>query len=133
MNTMPNAKHCRSWIGAAVCGVLSVSVAAPPLAAGNLLPLHTVVKYGDLDISDPNGAAVLYGRIHNAAEIVCSPYDLSGSLSAKFRFNACINEAVAVAVTEVNEPELLAVYVAKTGKPPQALVAAVLTHKLDNR
>ena len=122
MNTMTTANRCLSLIATALFGVFSSSFAALPAAAADSLePLKETVKFGDLDISHPKGAAVLYGRIRAAAEKVCSPYDRGGGLSAKMHLNACINKAVAGAVTVVNEPALLAVYIAKSGEtlPPQ--------------
>lgn len=125
MNTMTTANRSRSLIAAALLGALSASLATLPAAADSFERLKETVKFGDLDISHPNGAAVLYGRIHTAAENVCSPYERSGSLSAKMHLNACINKAVADAVTAVNEPALLAVYIAKTGKTLSSQIASL--------
>ncbi|HEY4973188.1 MAG TPA: UrcA family protein, partial [Steroidobacteraceae bacterium] len=58
---------------------------------------------------------VLYSRIRSAAAVVCAPFDRS-DLSVKLHRDVCVDHAVAGAVTSVNEPALLAVYAAKTGK-----------------
>jgi UrcA family protein len=82
------------------------------------------VKFGDLDKSHPQGAAVLYGRILAAAQNVCSPFDRSG-LTAKMQLDACIKKAVADAVITVDEPALSAVYNAKMGDILPARVASL--------
>jgi UrcA family protein len=112
---MTTASRFQSLIGIALFSILSSSLAALPAAADSVEPLKVTVKFGDLDVSKPQGAAALYGRIHSAAEKVCSPFD-GRDLSRKMHLNACVHKAVADAVTEVNEPALLAVYSAKVGK-----------------
>jgi UrcA family protein len=125
MSATITANRFISLIATALFGVFSSSFAALPAAADGFEPLKETVKFGDLDISRPKGAAVLYSRIRAAAEKVCSPLD-RGDLSAKMHFNACINKAVADAVTAVNEPALLAIYIAKrhVGERSPLLIAA---------
>jgi UrcA family protein len=108
-----------SLIATALFGVFSSSFAVPA-TADSFEPLKETVKFGDLDISRPKGATVLYSRIRTAAEKVCSPYDRRG-LSTKMHLNACIKKAVADAVTAVNAPALSAAHIAKRGEslPPQ--------------
>lgn len=125
MNTMTTANRFLGSIAAALFGALSASLATLPAAAASFEPLKQTVKFGDLDISHPNGAAVLYGRIRTAAESVCSPFESSGGLSAQMQRNACINRAVADAVTAVNAPALLAVYIARTGKTLRSQIASL--------
>jgi UrcA family protein len=124
MNTMATANRFRSLIATALFGVLSSSLAALPAAADSFEPLQVTVMFGDLDVSHSQGAAVLYRRIFAAAEKVCSPYD-GGGLSNKMQRDACVNKAIVDAVTAVNQPALLAVYSAKTGKALFARVASV--------
>jgi UrcA family protein len=95
-------------------GVASGFAVLPAVADSSDVPQFTV-KFGDLNISSPQGAAVLYRRIRAAAEKVCSPYDRSG-LEFKMHLNACIDKAILGAVTRVNNSALTAVYSAKTGK-----------------
>jgi len=124
MNTMTTANRLHSLIAASLFSVLFSSFAALPAAADSLEPLKETVKFGDLDISHPQGAAVLYHRIRAAAQNVCSPFDGSG-VSAKMHLDACVKKAVADAVTTVDEPALFAVYSAKIGKTPPARVASL--------
>jgi UrcA family protein len=73
------------------------------------------VKYGDLNLSNPQGAATLYRRIAQAAHAVCDSSDDSPwSLAA---VHSCVNKAVTDAVTEVGQPQLIAVYNAKNRQP----------------
>jgi UrcA family protein len=124
MNTMTPTNRFHSLIAASLFGVLSSSLAALPAAADGFELLKETVKFGDLDISHPQGAAVLYHRIRAAAQNVCSPFDGSG-LSAKMHLDACVKKAVADAVTTVDEPALFAVYSAKMGKTVPARVASL--------
>jgi UrcA family protein len=63
------------------------------------------VGFSDLDLTRTQGAAALYGRIHVAAREVCAPLD-GRSLREAFGFRTCVGEAVARAVTQVNNPVL---------------------------
>jgi UrcA family protein len=113
MNTTTNTKGFRRLSATALCGVFASSFAALPATSHSFAPLTVTVKFGDLDVSRPHDAAVLYGRIRAAAAKVCSPYEGSG-LAAKSHLDACINEAIAKAVTTVDAPALSRVYGAKT-------------------
>lgn len=115
MNTMTIASRFQSPISIALAGIFSFGLPALPVAADSVAPLKVTVKFGDLDISRPQGAVALYGRIRSAAEKVCSPFEGPG-LMAKAHLDACIHKAIADAVMAVNEPALLAVYSAKLGK-----------------
>ena len=72
------------------------------------------VKYGDLNVNDAAGAAVLYRRIRFAATQVC---ERPGMLDlAKLQLvEACVARAVAAAVAAVDKPALTAVYQVKMG------------------
>jgi UrcA family protein len=124
MNKMITANRFYSLITTSLFSVLSSNFAALPAAADAFEPLKVTVKFGDLDVSHPQGAVVLYGRIRAAAQNVCSPFDGRG-LSAKMHLDACIKIAVADAVTTVDEPALFAVYDAKMGKNLPARVASL--------
>ncbi|MGD0493187.1 MAG: UrcA family protein [Steroidobacteraceae bacterium] len=124
MNATTTATGFYSLIAASLAGILFASLAAQPASADNFEPLKVAVKFGDLDISHPQGAAILFRRINAAAHTVCSPFDHSG-LSAKVRLDACVNKAVADAVATVNNPALYAVYSAKMRKTQPAQVASL--------
>ena len=79
--------------------------------AADVAQVH--VKYADLDISSPAGAAVLYQRIRFAATQVCGmpdPRELARLANAK----ACTDKAIADAVAAVENDTLADVYQAKT-------------------
>jgi UrcA family protein len=113
-----------SLIAVSLLSVLSANLVALPAMADSSEPPKVTVKFGDLDISGPQGAGVLYRRIRAAAQNVCSPFEGS-SLSAKLHLDACVNKAVADAVTKVGSPRLSDVYSAKIGKSVQARVASL--------
>jgi UrcA family protein len=84
-----------------------------------------VVKFGDLNLSNPQGAAKLYSRITSAANEVCKRFEIdSSNLQARARLNGCVLKAIADAVATVAQPELLAIYRAKNRQPLPILVAA---------
>ena len=124
MNTMTTANRFHRLIATSLFGVSSLCLAALPAAADGFEPLKVTVKFGDLDISHPRGAAVLYGRIRAAAQNACSPFD-GGGLLAKMHLDACVEKAVADAVSTVDEPALFAVYSAKMGKALPARLASL--------
>jgi len=73
-----------------------------------------IVKYGDLNLSTPQAATVLYGRIRVAAERVCRAFD-GRDLAFKMYEGACVKKAIEDAVTKVHQPALFAIYNAKHG------------------
>ena len=102
---------------------LGSAASVPANADTGTIPSVTV-KFADLDISRPEGAAQLYGRIKTAAYSVCSSFE-GRDLAAQANFKACINDALARAVATVDSPALYAVYRAKTGAPIPLHVATL--------
>lgn len=88
--------------------------------------LQTTVKYGDLNVSSPAGAATLYSRIRAAAESVCHPLRPlnPGDLAAGQVFAACVQKAMSNAINAVNEPALFTIANAKTGHSKPVLLAS---------
>ena len=81
-----------------------------PAGAADATDVRSItVKFGDLNVSSPEGAAALYARIRSAATSVCSPTE-STEYPFKTNFNACVHKAIAEAVTRVNRMELYTVY-----------------------
>jgi UrcA family protein len=95
------------------------AAAAPTIALSDELPQRSV-RFADLDLSQSAGAAVLYVRIKTAAAQVCDQHAVR-SLGAFISTRRCVDQAIARAVAEVNEPALTGLYRAKTGTP--AIVA----------
>lgn len=94
---------------AAIVGMLVSGFALPAGAADGTEGRSITVKFADLNVSSPEGAAALYARIRSAAKAVCSD---SSSSDYPFRpgFGTCVHKAIADAVTKVNRMELYAVY-----------------------
>lgn len=84
---------------AAVLGADVATAASPPSAPS------VVVRYSDLDVASPNGAAKLYRRIASAAQKVC-PDPESSRLEDKMATWSCRRQAVNRAVESVNSPEV---------------------------
>jgi UrcA family protein len=62
-----------------------------------------LVRYPDLDLSKMEGATALYSRISHAARIVCQPLE-SRQMDIATKHSACLQQAVAKAVADVNSP-----------------------------
>ncbi len=69
--------------------------------------LTKAVAYGDLNLESDQGAKVLYARLQHAAHYVCSPLE-SRELGRKAAWQTCVNNALASAVTQVNNPRVTA-------------------------
>ena len=124
-NSTTNA--IRGLAAATLCGAISSGLTALPAGAAGLAPPSVTVKYGDLDVSRPQGATTLYSRIRAAAERVCSPAE-SGGIAAKMRFKGCIDQAISDAVKTVHQPELSAFDSAKRQTPQPIRVAFRQSH-----
>ena len=114
MNTNNSAKNLNKLIATALVGLVGACVATQSAFADTTDIPTATVKFADLDVSHPAGAALLYSRIQNAAKGVCSPFEgLSAQASA--RMHACIDHAVARAVASVDKPVLTQLYASKQG------------------
>jgi len=88
-------------------------------------PPRKAVKFSDLNLNTPEGAAVLYKRITGAAKEVCDVFDDSiFPHSHEVQVNACIDQAITRAVMQINRPMLTAVYKVKTGRMENQFTAA---------
>jgi UrcA family protein len=67
--------------------------------------LTYVVRFSDLDISKIEGVKTMYARLRYAAKVVCEPLESARSLGAA-EYQACMDKAIADAVTRVNHPLL---------------------------
>jgi UrcA family protein len=75
---------------------------------------HVVVRFADLDLARAEGVAALYTRLSGAAREVCAPLE-SRELERARRFRACVADALATAVAEVDRPLLSSYYREKLG------------------
>ena len=103
---------------AAVC-LASVTIVAHADETANGAPARTV-HYSDLNINTPAGAALLYKRIHYAAEQVCGDVG-SRQLVQAAAAKACVNRAVFSSVRSVNNPTLAREYNAHIGAAQQRI------------
>jgi UrcA family protein len=104
---------CLLWLGGALlCG---------NAIAGDATQ-ERVVKYADLNLSNPAGVQTLYRRINAAARAVCGRYDTLSIYRDKV--NECTAKAIDDAVTSVNNNNLSAYHAQKLGKNGEPKVAA---------
>jgi UrcA family protein len=73
-------------------------------AAAAMLPKY-VVQFQDLDLSRIEGAATLYARLRHAARTVCESIQTQQPMLVE-KYRACVDKAIADAVTKVNRPLL---------------------------
>ena len=117
---MNTSRNFRRLFAAAAVGAFATSLTVAAHANQSTDVPQVIVKYADLAVSTPQGAAALYHRIFAAAFTVCRPLD-DGSLRTKQLQEACIHQAVADAVAKVDEPALSAFY--RTKNPGAAFPA----------
>jgi UrcA family protein len=102
-------------VGAGLAALAAVAVTAIGIADGIGTDAHAAaapsvkVTYADLDLSQREGAQLLYRRLQRASKAVCSSLD-QGSLAAYMSWEHCYSDALQRAVLGVNAPQLLAVY-----------------------
>jgi UrcA family protein len=65
----------------------------------------TTVAFGDLNLDSEQGVKVLYARLRNGAEDVCSSFE-GRDLFFKRLWQTCFDRAVASAVVQVNRTSL---------------------------
>jgi UrcA family protein len=112
----------RGALATAIVGALSCSLATVCTAAEDNPPQITV-KFADLNVSNPKGAAALYARIQRAARQVCPHLD-ARDLGATGPMDACVNKAIADAVAKVGLPALFDAYNLHNDQPKRIVVAA---------
>jgi UrcA family protein len=123
MNTTTSTP-LRTLVAGAILSVLALSFATASHADDDTTPPQVTVKFGDLDVSTPQGAAALYRRINSAAIDVCSRMYVIEQ-AYKWHKDACLQKVIGDAVIKVNRPALSAVFASKYGvSPPMALAAA---------
>lgn len=125
MKTLITAIKLPHIITTAAFAALALSCAAATIAAEPSDVPQVVVKFGDLNLSNPLGAAVLYNRIAAAAQQVCRGFGDTGSrdLGSRARLHACVHTAIGDAVGKVGQAELFTIYNAKNREHLPILVA----------
>lgn len=82
-----------------------------------------VVSLAGFELSTPQGANMVYGRIRSAAKIVCR-VDQSRELAQVARASACFRRAVGDAVAQANRPLLSELHARRTGDPIEMVRSA---------
>ena len=73
------------------------------------------VTYGDLNLETEAGAKVLYARLRQAAQDVCSLYQ-SDELARKMVWRTCVENSLSHAVGRINKPQVTALHNKGTGR-----------------
>jgi UrcA family protein len=94
------------------CTAAVMSLTCTLLVAIAFIPKETV-KFQDLNINSPAGAAALYERLHAAAQHVCFAEWDKDPVKVQ-RAEACANQAESQAVNQLNVAELTAYYQVKS-------------------
>jgi UrcA family protein len=125
MKTLITSAKLPRLVTTTIFGALAFGCGALSIAADLSEVPQAVVKFGDLNLSNRQGAATLYNRIVAAAQEVCKSFDTDPYGRASYaKLDACVHKAIADAVTKVGQPELLAVYNARHRQPLPNTVAA---------
>jgi UrcA family protein len=127
VRTVINANSSRSFLAAVIWVALGSGCTAPPASGAYADAREVTVRFGDLDLSNLQGATALDRRIRLAAEQVCSPFD-GRDIASKIRMEACVHRAVADAVTTVNRPAFFAAYAAHNRIP--LAIAPATAHRI---
>jgi UrcA family protein len=84
MSSTSHAATIRGLGVALICSTVLLSFNPPFAAIDDSDVPRVTVRFGDLDLSKPQGAETLYRRIRSAARQVCAPLD-GGDLASKMR------------------------------------------------
>ncbi len=121
---MNQPNRIRSALAASVALVAAAVVAVPAMADAVDTPMTATVNYADLDLNHDAGIHALYGRIHAAAEKVCSPLSRRDAM-LNGTWSACVDNATSRAVASTRVAALADLYAAKTGKSVSEKVASL--------
>jgi UrcA family protein len=100
-------------IGTALVIATASMIAAVASAKGEDGRVSTVVRYGDLNLSQSADVARLYARLKYASEKVCYVSDDYHNLRLKQVQADCMQGALNRAVESVNEPKLTQLHAAE--------------------
>ncbi len=71
-------------------------------------PKSILVKFADLDTSNAQGAATLYGRLSSAAKSVCQDLEPGRELARVRVYKDCIHAALSDAIVTIDRPAVTA-------------------------
>jgi UrcA family protein len=93
-----------------LAGLAGVMAAGAASAAGAGSDASSVtVKYSQQSLATNDGVSILYRRIRFAATRVC-PDATIGDLEGQYRVSQCREQAVAVAIRQIGNPQLAALH-----------------------
>jgi UrcA family protein len=118
----PSLGHHRI-VASVLVGTLASGFAAGSSAADTGGTPQETVKFGDLDVSNSQGATTLYTRIRIAAANVCRIFDNRDVASQK-RLDTCVHKAISDAVSAVDQPALFSVYNEKNPTSTRVILAS---------
>jgi UrcA family protein len=115
-------KTMKTLFASAALLLAAQGVSAADVISVGYTQLSETVSYADLDVNKPEGAQALYKRLNRAAKTVCAP--LRGrDLQRASEHRACLGEALANAVGEVNQPLLTQHHNSRGADASAAIVA----------
>jgi UrcA family protein len=109
MNTIIHQHTIRGFIqGCFAVSLCCIGFSALAIADGKPETASIVVRFGDLNLSNPEGVAKLDQRIRHAGTRVCT--SSTASFSHPTTSQKCIDEAVDAAVRKINYSVLTAMH-----------------------
>jgi len=105
------AKRCALICVATVAAGLAVNQASA--APSDEAVKSVVVRFSDLDLSQPQDARTLYSRIQRAAQLACGEAE-TADLARFARYHNCIEQAVTNAVATVNVHQVTEIHQAQS-------------------
>ena len=111
------AKRC-ALIGIATLAA-GVAVNQASAATRDDTPRSVVVRYSDLNLSQPQDARTLYARIQTAARVACGDI-LSADLARFGQYHNCVDQAVTNAVAAVSARQVTEIHEAQSRRQPRS-------------
>jgi UrcA family protein len=108
---MHQSRLAPSRVVGVALAIAAASLFADVASARDDGQVSTVVKYGDLDLSQSTDTQRLYVRLKDASEQVCGS-ERTRDLRMQRLLKACYTGALNRAVERVNEPKLTALHAA---------------------
>jgi UrcA family protein len=95
-----------------VLGLILAAAAPLATAAAADRPTAVEVRFSDLDLNNPNDAAVMLGRLDDAALEACgaAPFESLREYQLAIRDSRCYAHSLSRAVAELNAPAVTAVF-----------------------
>ena len=108
---MSNVRNAFFAIVTALCALSSSLVSADASASTSDPGIPTaMVRYSDLDLTTTDGLHALYQRLRVASRQVCRAYE-GQELTQFSRWQACYNQALDGAVTQLKLPGLTSLHI----------------------